>query len=223
MSSASHAPIGARPRAPGAAPAVLLALSASGCVHPTAAPSTAVSSTAVSSTAVSSTAGSSGGLPGGSRAAVVVVDRPPGQERPVFEGDRPRPGVQGVWRSRGHGRLLAINAAEVRSFVELGARCWPVPTAGPTEMSQVAHRFTAATADPEVRVFTLLPDDTRVVFDRIPTLPGGCREPLPATPEETVAVFLGPLEAHYAFFDRRLPDGRAPRGAAAGRGRAGRE
>jgi len=117
------------------------------------------------------------------------------------------PAIRGVWRSRGYGRLLQIDAAGVTQF-EIGATCYRPTASGEalSAMDSVSYRYFRALPGGDNAIFQLLRGDTNVVFDRIATLPDECTATPATTPQAVADAFLDAFERHYAFFDRRPPN-----------------
>jgi carboxyl-terminal processing protease len=142
-----------------------------------------------------------------------------GPLQPIMAADGATdPAIRGVWRSRGYGRLLRIDADGIARY-EIGASCYrPAASSGEalSAMDSVSYRFFRLLPGGDSAIFQLLRGDTNVVFDRIDAMPAGCTDAPATTPQAVADAFLDAFERHYAFFDRR-PPGHAVR---AGRVRA---
>ncbi|MGX6647325.1 S41 family peptidase [Maricaulaceae bacterium MS644] len=124
------------------------------------------------------------------------------------EAGQTAPEFRGVWRSRGYGWVLGIDAQGATRF-QSGDVCYatPVGTRDMSAMASVSYRY-ARDLPGDAAIFQLLDGDTNVVFDRLDALPAECNAPVDATPTAVAAAFLDHFKRHYAFFDRRLPDRR---------------
>ncbi|WP_226634285.1 S41 family peptidase [Novosphingobium profundi] len=124
------------------------------------------------------------------------------------------PAVRGIWRSRGYGWVLKIDAAGVTRYQE-GATCYRPPAASnaQSEMDSARYRYFRALSGSKAAIFQLLEGDTNVVFDRLPALPAACSAPTDRTPGAVATAFLDHFERHYAFFDRHPPGFAARRAA----------
>lgn len=116
------------------------------------------------------------------------------------------PFAEGVWASRGYGWLLHIGPDRTVRY-QIGDSCYALLNdADPlSAMASASYRYYRRLPGEDAAIFNLLPGDTNVVFDRLPTLPETCTTAPEASPENTADAFFDHFERHYAFFDRRPP------------------
>src|SRR5258708_7468260 len=115
----------------------------------------------------------------GSTMALAQAQLPPGgssepsPDRPVIASGRPVGEVQGIWRSRGYGYLLRIDADGLSLFHVAGSLCYADPRRAddPDGMFALYRPFS-----PDALAFSGTPGQTRYVFDRLPDLPAACTD-----------------------------------------------
>lgn len=115
------------------------------------------------------------------------------------------PQAVGVWRSRESGWILEIEHDGIRRWQDTTAGCYPTQTNGPTFMGSIEYRYFTALGENTARL-EYLPGDGHARFERLDALPLHCTAPPPATPEQTLEIFIAIFEQHYAHFERRDVD-----------------
>jgi carboxyl-terminal processing protease len=120
--------------------------------------------------------------------------------------DGPAPTLHGIWRSRGYGYVLSIDAAGLKLFHLAGPFCYADPRRkqDPDGLFAFHHR-----SDDGTVAFSALPGQTRYVFDRLPELPAACGDRTPWTPPRIAALVAATFADLYPTFAERGIDWRA--------------
>jgi carboxyl-terminal processing protease len=156
----------------------------------------------------------------GSMMAPAQAQLPPGgssvpsPDRPVIDSGRPVAEVQGIWRSRGYGHLLRIDADGLSLFHVAGSFCYADPRRADHRDGMFALYRPVG---PNAVAFSGTPGQTRYVFDRLPDLPAACTDRAEWTPPRIAALVAATFTDIYPSFAERGIDWSA-RAAAAGRG-----
>jgi len=145
-------------------------------------------------------------------AAIVVASRGAaaqhlaGEDRPTVAADGPAPTLHGIWRSRGYGYVLSIDAAGLKLFHVAGPFCYADPRRKQDPDGLFAfHR----TLKDGVLAFSAVPGQTRYVFDRLPEMPVACSDRTPWTPPRIAALVAATFADLYPTFAERGIDWRA--------------
>jgi carboxyl-terminal processing protease len=101
---------------------------------------------------------------------------------------------QGVWRSRGYGYIVRIDAAGPKLFHAVDGACYadPRPRADPDGLLAVRR-----SVSPSTIAFSSGPADTAYLFDRLPALPKACLAKTDWTPRRVAAVAADTFAAFY--------------------------
>jgi carboxyl-terminal processing protease len=113
---------------------------------------------------------------------------------------RPAPALVGIWRSRGYGYVLRVNADGLRLFHAAGPFCYPDRRA-PRDPDHVFALYRDL-ANGAV-AFSGLPGQTRYVFDRLPELPAACNDRAPWPPPRIAALVAATFADIYPSFAER--------------------
>lgn len=109
------------------------------------------------------------------------------------------PRLNGVWKSKGYGMVVAINGRTVESYGVAGATC---VSEGTEPLGSLLDGLEATpTEDGQGFALSLEGEDHKIMFDRIPERPAACDTPRPDTPTGNFEAFVDYFAAHYAFFD----------------------
>ena len=111
--------------------------------------------------------------------------------------------TQGVWRSRGHGYIVRIDADGTRLFHTVGAACYadPRPQADPDGMLAVRRL-----AGPDILATSSGPAGAAYLFDRLPALPAACLAKTTWTPRKITALAADTFAAFYPSTSQRHVD-----------------
>ena len=111
--------------------------------------------------------------------------------------------IEGVWRSRGYGYVVAFDAGKPKLFHAIDGVCYadPRPEADPDGILTVSRAI-----GPDTVAFSSGPADTAYVFDRLPALPKACSAKVDWTPRRITAVTAQTFEAFYPSSQARHID-----------------
>jgi len=112
--------------------------------------------------------------------------------------------VAGVWRSRGYGYVLSLDAAGTpKLFHAVGDACYPDPRpkADPDGILAVRRAL-----GPDVLAVASGPADTAYLFDRLPALPKACTAKTDWTPRRITALTAATFSAFYPSSQERHVD-----------------
>jgi carboxyl-terminal processing protease len=126
-------------------------------------------------------------------------------DRPTMIESAPVPALHGVWRSRGYGYVLSIDADGLKLFHVAGAFCYADPRHQQDPDGLFA--FFRNSEDGTV-AFSALPGQTRYVFDRLTELPAACGDRTPWTPPRIAALVAATFADLYPTFAERGIDWR---------------
>ena len=119
---------------------------------------------------------------------------------------RPATPLHGVWRSRGYGYVLRINADGLKLFHTAGAFCYadPRPRRDPDGIFAFYRPLENGTV-----AFSGVPGQTRYIFDRLPDLPAACDDHTPWSPSRIAMLVAATFADLYPSFAQRGIDWRA--------------
>ena len=124
---------------------------------------------------------------------------------------RPVPAVQGVWRSRGYGYVARITADGAKLFHIAGDFCYADPR--PERETNSLFSFYRPWGTDGI-AFSRTPEQTRFVFDRLPSLPAACNDPAPWSRPRIAALVAATFADLYPSFAERGIDWPAQAAAA---------
>jgi len=134
-----------------------------------------------------------------------------GEDHPTISAGAPVSALHGIWRSRGYGYVLRIDADGLALFHVAGPFCYADPRRQRDPDGLFAfHRMAA---DGTV-AFSARPGQTRYVFDRLSALPDACNDRMPWTPPRVAALVAATFADLYPTFAERGIDWRARTGSA---------
>jgi carboxyl-terminal processing protease len=133
----------------------------------------------------------------GQTAAVTDESLP---DRPSVVDDKPVPEVQGVWRSRGYGYIVKVDAKGAKLFHVAGDFCYADPRPD-DEVDDVITLYRPF--GPNAMAFSTDRSGTRVVFDRLPGLPAACTDRARWSVPRVAALVAATFADLYPSFERR--------------------
>ena len=135
----------------------------------------------------------------------------PAQDHPALVAGRPAPAVQGVWRSRGYGYVARITADGAKLFHVAGDFCYADPR--PERETNSLFSFYRPWGTDGI-AFSRTPEQTRFLFDRLPSLPPACNDPAPWSRPRIAALVAATFADLYPSFAERGIDWPAQAAAA---------
>lgn len=124
----------------------------------------------------------------------------PGSVR--FEDRADWSALKGVWRSRGYGWLMSVDAKQARFFDEYGGICVERPDR--TErLAELGDERFALRSDRRVARLPLGDETYLYTFDRIDGLPADCGKSAKSQPMDVLNAIDQLFTAHYGFFAQR--------------------
>ncbi|MEL6572998.1 MAG: S41 family peptidase [Pseudomonadota bacterium] len=109
------------------------------------------------------------------------------------------PRLNGLWKSKGYGMVVAIDGKTAESYGVAGATC---VSEGKEPLGSLLDGLAATPTEDGQRIaLSLEGEDHKIIFDRIPDLPAVCDTPRPNTPTGNFEAFVDYFATHYAFFD----------------------
>ena len=118
-------------------------------------------------------------------------------DRRVMRNGRVVPTIQGVWRSRGYGYVVRLEARGPELFHIAAEFCYPDPRGerDPDGIFNYYRQIASGTV-----AFSNEPGDSRYVFDRVPSLPAACTDRTPWTQARIAALVAAIFTDLYPSF-----------------------
>jgi carboxyl-terminal processing protease len=116
--------------------------------------------------------------------------------------DGTNPGkLNGYWRSRGYGWVLAVKNGKVYFYNESSSHC--IKDKDATEDLDELGKLYQISDDSQTMRLPIGDDSYFYTFDRLDSLPETCHQKLDTTPKSVLDSFIEMFSKHYAFFDSR--------------------
>jgi len=109
--------------------------------------------------------------------------------------------LNGYWRSRGYGWVLAVKKGKIHFYNESTRHC--IKDKDATEDLDDLGKVYQISDDGQTMRLPLGDDSYFYTFDKLDRLPDSCRQKPDSTPKSVLDSFIEIFSKHYAFFNRR--------------------
>ncbi len=109
--------------------------------------------------------------------------------------------LNGYWRSRGYGWVIAVQKGKVYFYNESARHC--IKDKDATEDLEDLGKLYQISDDDQTMRLPIGDDSYFYTFDRLESLPDTCHRKLDTTPKSVLDSFIEMFSKHYAFFDSR--------------------